>query len=288
MAERGPDTQWYRVSYAQLLADIRAIGQVLLDLGLSEERPLLILSGNSIAHAVMALGAQYVGVPSAAIAPAYALVSDGYEKLKSVRDQITPGAVFAENMERFAPAVDAVMPDLPRLGVEGDGLALSKRRITLSTSGVVLPMAVAIFRFTGPCMNIAVAVYVAHVFGISLGPSQYAAGIAAAAITTMGAVSLPGQISFVSSIAPIAIAMGVPIEPLALLVAVETMPDLVRTIGNVTMDVAVTTVIARRVGGEMTDRFIDTMIFDMRKRSSYPRLSIAGASGGNLSDEHLL
>ncbi|MDF0598325.1 feruloyl-CoA synthase [Psychromarinibacter halotolerans] len=125
MAERGPDTQWYRVSYAQLLADIRAIGQVLLDLGLSEERPLLILSGNSIAHAVMALGAQYVGVPSAAIAPAYALVSDGYEKLKSVRDQITPGAVFAENMERFAPAVDAVMPDLPRLGVEGDGLAMS-------------------------------------------------------------------------------------------------------------------------------------------------------------------
>ena len=69
----------------------------------------------------------------------------------------------------------------------------------------------------------------------------------------MGAVSLPGQISFVSSIAPIAIAMGVPIEPLALLVAVETMPDLVRTIGNVTMDVAVTTVIARRVGGEMTE-----------------------------------
>ncbi len=125
MAERGPDTQWYHVSYSQLLKDIRAIGQVLLDHGLSEDRPLLILSGNSIAHAVMALGAQYVGVPSAAIAPAYALVSSGYEKLKSVCDQITPGAVFAENMERFAPAVDAVIPDVPRFGVEGDKLAMS-------------------------------------------------------------------------------------------------------------------------------------------------------------------
>lgn len=113
----------------------------------------------------------------------------------------------------------------------------------VASSGVVLPMAVAIFRFTGPVMNIAVAIYVAHVFGIHLGPAQLAAGVAAAAITTMGAVGLPGQVSFISSIAPIAIAMGVPIEPLALLVAVETMPDLIRTIGNVMMDVAVTAVI---------------------------------------------
>jgi Na+/H+-dicarboxylate symporter len=86
---------------------------------------------------------------------------------------------------------------------------------------------------------------VAHVFGIRLGPEQIAIGIAAAAITTLGAVSLPGTISFVSSIAPIALAMGVPIEPLALLVAVETLPDIIRTLGNVTMDVAVTSVVTR-------------------------------------------
>ncbi|WNO53591.1 dicarboxylate/amino acid:cation symporter [Stakelama saccharophila] len=118
-----------------------------------------------------------------------------------------------------------------------------KTGVPVASGGMVLPMAVAIFRFTGPVMNIAVAIYVAHVFGIHLGPAQLAAGVAAAAITTMGAVGLPGQVSFISSIAPIAIAMGVPIEPLALLVAVETMPDLVRTIGNVMMDVAVTTAI---------------------------------------------
>jgi proton glutamate symport protein len=120
--------------------------------------------------------------------------------------------------------------------------------IPVATSGVVLPLAVALFRATGPAMNLAVAIYVAHVFGIALTPTQLAAGVAAAAITTMGAVSLPGSISYVSSIAPIAMVMGVPIEPLALLVAVETLPDIIRTLGNVGMDVAVTATIAERSG----------------------------------------
>ncbi len=124
--------------------------------------------------------------------------------------------------------------------------------VPVATSGVALPMAVALFRATGPAMNIGVALYVAHVFGMQLGAGQIAAGIAAGAITTMGAASLPGQISFVSSIAPIAVAMGVPIEPLALLVAVETLPDIVRTLGNVTMNVAVTATVGERVGGERT------------------------------------
>lgn len=120
--------------------------------------------------------------------------------------------------------------------------------VPVASAGVVLPLAVAIFRATGPAMNIAVALYVAHVFGMELTPAQIAAGIAAAAITTMGSVSLPGSISFISSIAPIAIAMGVPIEPLALLVAVETLPDIMRTVGNVTMNLAVTTTVSNRAG----------------------------------------
>lgn len=122
MAERGPDGAWIRVSYAEMLARIRAIGQYLLDLGLGPDRPLVILSGNSIAHALMALGAQYVGVPSAALAPAYSLVSDGFEKLKTIRDQITPGAVFADQLGRFETAIDTVFPGLPRLGKAGPDL----------------------------------------------------------------------------------------------------------------------------------------------------------------------
>ena len=132
--------------------------------------------------------------------------------------------------------------------------------VPVATSGVVLPMAVALFRATGPAMNVAVAVYVAHVFGVHLGPGQIAAGIAAGAITTMGAASLPGQISFVSSIAPIGVAMGVPVEPLALLVAVETFPDLVRTLGNVTMNLAVTSVISERVAGKAVRTEADALL----------------------------
>ncbi|WP_068299723.1 feruloyl-CoA synthase [Pararhodobacter sp. CCB-MM2] len=124
MAERGPDGDWQRTSYAEMLAAVRAIGQYLLDLGLSTERPLVILSANSVAHGLMALGAQYVGIPSAAIAPAYALASGEYGKLESVRDQITPGAVFAEDTTPFLPAIEAVFPGLPLLGKAGPGLAL--------------------------------------------------------------------------------------------------------------------------------------------------------------------
>lgn len=131
--------------------------------------------------------------------------------------------------------------------------ASEKLGLPVATSGVVLPLAVAIFRYTGPAMNLAVALYVAHIFGVELTAGQIAIGIAAAAVTTMGAVSLPGTISFVSSIAPIALAMGLPIGPLALLVAVETFPDIMRTLGNVMMDVAATSAIGRRSGVERTE-----------------------------------
>ena len=126
--------------------------------------------------------------------------------------------------------------------------AAHKLDIPVAASGVLLPMAVAIFRATGPAMNLAVAIYIAYWYGIELTPAQMAVGVAAAATTTMGAVGIPGQASFVTSIAPICIVMGVPIEPLALLIAVETLPDLVRTIGNVSMDVAATATAARRSG----------------------------------------
>lgn len=119
MAERDAGGDWQRVSYADLLRHIRAIGQALLDMGLGVDRPLVILSGNSIAHGLVALGAQFVGIPSAAIAPAYALASEEYGKLTSVRDQITPGAVFVEDTAPFARAIAAVFPDLPVLARHG-------------------------------------------------------------------------------------------------------------------------------------------------------------------------
>jgi Na+/H+-dicarboxylate symporter len=114
------------------------------------------------------------------------------------------------------------------------------------TAEFVLPLAVAIFRATSPAMNMAVALYVAALAGVEITPSLAIAGILVALIISVGSVSLPGSISFVVSIGPIALAMGVPIEPLALLVAVEMLPDIMRTLANVTMNVAVVSAVDRR------------------------------------------
>lgn len=123
--------------------------------------------------------------------------------------------------------------------------------VPAARADVVLPIAVAIFRATGPAMNLGVALYIAHWLGIELTPFQIAVGIAAGATTTLGAVSLPGSISFYSSIAPICLAMGVPTAPLGLLVAVETFPDIFRTLGNVTMDMAVAATVGRDGEGDI-------------------------------------
>ncbi|GGD99704.1 amino acid:proton symporter [Tsuneonella deserti] len=126
-------------------------------------------------------------------------------------------------------------------------MLVSARRMGLreETAEFVLPLAVAIFRATSPAMNMAVAIYVAHLAGVTLSPAALMAGVAVAFVISVGSVSLPGTISFVISIGPIALAMGVPIEPLALLVAVEMMPDIMRTIGNVTMDTALAAAVDR-------------------------------------------
>ncbi|MCL6729533.1 dicarboxylate/amino acid:cation symporter [Sphingomonas hankyongi] len=112
---------------------------------------------------------------------------------------------------------------------------------------VTLPISVALFRATGPAMNVAVAFYVAHWLGLQPTLGQMIAATAVGAVMSYGAVSLPGEVSFISSIAPIALALGAPIAPLALLVAVEMIPDIFRTVGNVTMDVAVTAAVDRNI-----------------------------------------
>lgn len=117
---------------------------------------------------------------------------------------------------------------------------------------VVLPLAVALFRASGPAMNLGVALYVAHLFGIEPGTGAIATAVVVATLTSLGSVSLPGSISFLTSITPIAAVLGVPIEPLVLLVAVETIPDIFRTLSNVTMDVAVAATVDRQAGAPQT------------------------------------
>jgi Na+/H+-dicarboxylate symporter len=117
--------------------------------------------------------------------------------------------------------------------------------VSVRTAGVTLPIAVAILRATGPAMNLAVAIYVATWFHVAIPPAIMVTAVIVATLTSLGSVSLPGSVSFLSAISPIASAIGAPVAPLGLLVAVETLPDITRTLGNVTMDVATTVLLAR-------------------------------------------
>lgn len=114
------------------------------------------------------------------------------------------------------------------------------------TAGLVLPLAVAVFRITSPVANLGVVIYCAHLFGIEPSAGQIIAAMITAVLVSVASVGLPGQVSFFVSIAPICIAMGVPVTMLPILLAVEVIPDIFRTVGNVTADLAV----SRMVQGE--------------------------------------
>ncbi|NIA52334.1 feruloyl-CoA synthase [Massilia sp. TW-1] len=122
-ARRGPDGQWIRIGYADMLRRARHIGQALLDRGLSAERPLAILSGNDLEHYQLALGAAYAGIPFAPISPAYSLVATDYGKLRDLIGQLTPGAVYVADAGAFAPALNAVLPPDAELIVGGGDYA---------------------------------------------------------------------------------------------------------------------------------------------------------------------
>ena len=110
LARRDAGGGWRRVSYAETLAAVRRIGQALLDRGLSADRPVAILSGNGIEHALLGLAALHVGVPYAPISPAYSLVSRDYAKLRAIMDVLRPGLVFADDAGAFAAAIAATVP----------------------------------------------------------------------------------------------------------------------------------------------------------------------------------
>jgi long-subunit acyl-CoA synthetase (AMP-forming) len=94
MAARDGNGEWRKITYARALDYARGIGEALLKRKLSAERPVAILSGNDLEHAMLALGCLYAGVPYAPISPAYSLVSTDYGKLRYIVDLLTPGLVL--------------------------------------------------------------------------------------------------------------------------------------------------------------------------------------------------
>ncbi|CAN5560472.1 dicarboxylate/amino acid:cation symporter [soil metagenome] len=127
-------------------------------------------------------------------------------------------------------------------------LESAQTRLGLSPaiSGLVLPLAVSLMRITSPITNLAAGIFAAALFGMVLSPGQIAAGAAVAVLTSLGAVGLPGQVSSIAARLPIFITLGVPLEILGIMLAVEVIPDTFMTVGNVTADVAATAIVATR------------------------------------------
>ncbi len=109
VARRGADGTWQRVSYAEMLNRVRAVGAALVARGLSAERPVAILSGNGIEHLTLALGCAWAGIAYAPVSPPYSLVSRDFGKLRHVLDKLTPGLVFVDDARAFAPALTAAV-----------------------------------------------------------------------------------------------------------------------------------------------------------------------------------
>jgi len=110
LGQRDRAGHWRTVTYADALATVQSIASALLTRGLSPERPIAILSGNDIDHALIGLAAMHVGIPYAPISVPYSLLSRDFGKLKAIIDILTPGLVFAANGVAFARAIVAAVP----------------------------------------------------------------------------------------------------------------------------------------------------------------------------------
>ncbi len=115
LAERNAAGGWRKVTYREAYGAVRRIGQALIDRGLSAERPVAILSDNSVNHALLSLGAMHVGIPAVPVSPAYSLMSKDFGKLKMIFELVRPGLVFAEPAEKFTAALAAVKATLTPL-----------------------------------------------------------------------------------------------------------------------------------------------------------------------------
>lgn len=158
LGERAGDAPWTTVTYRDALRQVRSIAAWALAQGLSVERPLAVLSDNSVDHALLALGAMHAGVPVAAVSPAYSLMSRDFDKLKSMIALLQPGAIYVSATKPFAAALAAIGPlhDAKIVSGAADGDAIPFRSVasTAETPDVakafaaVTPDTIAKFLFT--------------------------------------------------------------------------------------------------------------------------------------------
>jgi proton glutamate symport protein len=172
----------------------------------------------------------------------------------SVTVMMLPVALIfgGEQFRRFVPALvpaqvvaistQSSLASLPAM------LESADRRLGYpkQVAALVLPMAVSLFRLTSPVQYVTSAVFIAWAYGIDLSTAQLLAGALLAVVISLGSVGLPGQVTFIATNLPVAQAMGLPLSPLGLMLAVDTIPDALATLGNVTADLTATSVVNRQ------------------------------------------
>jgi len=160
----------------------------------------------------------------------------GREPLRRFAASILPAQVIAASTQSSLASMPAMIESAQtRLGYS--------REVT----SLVLPMAVSLFRMTSPVQYLNAAAFIAWAYGIDVSATHLAAATALAVVMSLGAIGLPGQVSFMASTMPVAQSMSLPLEPLGILLAVDTIPDVFATVGNVTGDLTATAVVEKRV-----------------------------------------
>ncbi|MET0376425.1 MAG: cation:dicarboxylase symporter family transporter [Rhizorhabdus sp.] len=199
---------------------------------------LSFVAGVNMGSAVAGALAQYIVIASAAclIATAMAyptvILAGRIGPLRFARAAI-PAQTVALSTQSSLATLPIMIDSAPAIGVQPP------------TAGVVLPLAVSLFRAASAAANVAVALYLAHLHGVELSFPMLIIAVLVAVPVSLAAVGVAAQVSFVATIAPICVALDVPIHVLPLLMAVETIPDFFRTLGNVTNDLAVARIVGK-------------------------------------------
>jgi proton glutamate symport protein len=230
---------------AAILTVVRAVVETMLVI----VRWVLLLAPIGVAALAFGVGAR-VGLSAAGALVHYVLIAAGACLLATMLAYAA--AVLAGRISPIGFARAVLPAQIVALSTQSSLASLPAMisaapalRVSENSAGIVLPLAVSLFRAASAAANVAVAVYLGHLHVVPLGVGTVLLGALVAVPISLAAVGLPAQVSFFATIGPVCLAMGVPLTLLPLLLAVETIPDIFRTLGNVTADLAVLRIAGR-------------------------------------------
>ncbi|MFM2319778.1 MAG: hypothetical protein RLZZ215_2399 [Pseudomonadota bacterium] len=172
LAQRDASGEWQKLSYSQVRERVIALATWLLKQNLSAERPVVILSDNSLEHAILMLAAMHIGVPSCAISQGYSLLSQDHAKLKENIKIMNPGVIYADPLDHFVPALNHIAElhegvvlaggnsaVLPEAAIRfADALAETDEAAVMTAFEQVTPDTIAKFLFTSGSTGVPKAV----------------------------------------------------------------------------------------------------------------------------------